>query len=320
LNRKRLFNLLKIVVSVVLIYIILRTVDVKALWEVVRQANLWLLLAALATTMCGVILRGYRWLILVRDQGVDATLRELTALWFVSFLFSNLLPSGIGGDAIKMYELSRSSERGAQAVSSVLVDRFMGLFASQAIALVALAFAWRLLPVQVVIFTVALFGVSMLVAWIVSSRSLWDTLVRWIPPLEKLLSIKMVRALFDSLQSYSRPALVRAFLVGLGFNILLISMNILIGTALGARIPILYYLIFVPITSIVLIAPISFAGLGVREGTYVFLFSLAGMPQAVALSLSLLVYVIGTVSPGLVGGVIYLLRGTRSYQMVEDKV
>jgi hypothetical protein len=37
------------------------------------------------------------------------------------------------------------------------------------------------------------------------------------------------------------------------------------------------------------------------------------MAQEVALSLSLLVYVLGTVSPGLVGGVIYLRRGARSY-------
>lgn len=320
MNRKKLINLLKIVVSVVLIYIILRTVDINALWGVVRHANPWLLVAALVATMAGVVLRGYRWQILVRDQGVDATLGELTALWFVSFLFTNLLPSGIGGDAIKMYELSRSSDRGPQAVSSVLVDRFMGLFALQAIALGALVFAWRMLPLQVVIFTIALFGASLLVAWIVSSRPLWDTLVRWIPPVEKLLSIKVVGALFDSLQSYSRQALLRSFSVGLAFNVLLISMNVLIGTALGAEVPILYYLVFVPITSIVLIAPISFAGLGVREGTYVFLFSLAGMAQEVALSLSLLVYVIGTVSPGLVGGVIYLLRGTRSYQTAEDKV
>ena len=320
MNRKNLMNLLKIVVSVVLIYVILRTVDVKTLWGVVRHANLWYLAAALVVSIAGVILRGYRWQILVRDQGVDASLRELTALWFVSFLFTNILPSGIGGDAIKMYELSRSSERGPQAVSSVLVDRFMGLFALQAISLVAIIFAWRLLPFQLVIFTVALFGASVLVAWIVSSRPLWNALVRWFPPVEKLLSIKVVRALFDSLQSYSRQALVRTFLVGLVFNVLLISMNILIGTALGATVPLLYYPVFVPITSVVLIAPISFAGLGVREGTYVFLFSLAGMAQEVALSLSLLVYVIGTVSPGLIGGVIYLLRGARSYQTAEDKV
>jgi uncharacterized protein (TIRG00374 family) len=313
LNRKRLFDLLKIVVSLVLIVVILRSVDVNKLWEVVSKANPWYLLAVLVVVMAGVALRAYRWQILVHDQGVNASLGELTSLWFVSFLFTNLLPSGIGGDAIKMYELSRSSERGAEAVSSVLVDRFMGLFALQAIGLTALAFSWRLVPSEIVILTVAVFGASLLAAWVVSYRPLWNTLARWVPLFDRLLSIKAVSSLVTSLQSYSGPALLRSFGVGVAFNVLLIAMNVLIGTALGADLRLPYYLIFVPITSLVLILPISFAGLGVREGTYVFLFSQVGMAQEVALSLSLLVYVLGTVSPGLVGGVIYLLRGARSY-------
>jgi len=318
LNRKQLLNVLKIAVSLILIVVILRSVDLATLWKVVRQANLWLLGAALAVSFVGVILRAYRWQILLEDQGVHASMGELSALWFVSFLFTNLLPSGIGGDAIKMYELSRSSERGAQAVSSVLVDRFMGLFALQAIALVALVFSWQLIPGRIVAFTIVIFGVSLLVAWVVSYRRLWDMLERRVPLMDRLLSIKMVRALFDSLQSYSRPALLRAFGVGVAFNVLLIGMNVLIGQALGAgNLPLAYFMVFVPITSVVLLAPISFAGLGVREGTYVFLFTQAGLSQEVALSLSLLVYVLGTVGPGIVGGVIYIARGTRGYRLVE---
>jgi uncharacterized protein (TIRG00374 family) len=320
LNRKRLFDLLKIGISLALIVIILRSVDVNALWKVMRNANPWYLLAVLVVVMAGVVLRAYRWQILLHDQGVNASLRELTSLWFVSFLFTNLLPSGIGGDAIKMYELSRSSERGAEAVSSVLVDRFMGLFALQAIGLVALAFSWRLVPGEIVLLTVAVFGASLLAAWVVSYRRLWNALARWVPLFDRLLSIKAVGSLVASLQGYSSSALLRSFGVGVAFNVLLIAMNVLIGTALGADLRLPYYLIFVPITSLVLILPISFAGLGVREGTYVFLFSQVGIAQEVALSLSLLVYVLGTVSPGLVGGVVYVLRGARSYQEVKQEV
>jgi uncharacterized membrane protein YbhN (UPF0104 family) len=108
--------------------------------------------------------------------------------------------------------------------------------------------------------------------------------------------------------------------VGVLFNVLLIAANVFIGEALGADLPPQYYMIFVPLTSLVLILPISFAGLGVREGTYVFLFSQAGMAQEVALSLSLLVYALGTVSPGLVGGVIYVLRGASSYREAEGEL
>jgi uncharacterized protein (TIRG00374 family) len=319
-NRKRLFDLLKILVSLVLIVVILRSVDVRALWEVVRNADPWHLLAAQLVLMLGVVVRAYRWQILVRDQEVDVSLAELTALYFVGFLFNNLLPSGFGGDAVKMYELSRRSKRGAEAVSSVLVDRFMGLFALQAIGLVALAFGWRLVPSEIVILTVAVFGVSLIAAWVVSYHRLWDFLAQRVPLFNRLLSIKAINSLVSSLQSYSSLALLRSLGVGIVFNVLLIATNVLIGTALGVDLPLPYYMIFVPLTSLVLILPISFAGLGVREGTYVFLFKQAGIAPEVAISMSLLVYVLGTVAPGLVGGVIYVLRGARGYGEAKQEL
>ena len=320
MNRKRLFDLLKIVVSLVLIVVILRSVNVKALWEVVRNANPWCLLAAVIVLILGVVVRAYRWQILVHDQGVQVSLKELTSLYFVGFLFNNLLPSGFGGDAVKMYELSQLSERGAEAISSVLVDRFMGLIALQAIGLVALIFGWQLVPFEIVVLTVTLFGISLMAAWVVSYRPLWDFLAGRVPLFNRLLSINAVRSLVLSLQSYSGSALLRALGVGVVFNGLLITANVLIGIALGVDLPLSYYMIFVPLTSLVLVLPISFAGLGVREGTYVVLFKLAGVPPEVALSMSLLVYVLGTVVPGLVGGVIYLLRGARSYGKVKQEV
>jgi len=319
-NRKRLFDLLKIAVSLVLIVVLLRSVNVEALWEVVRGANPWYLLGAQTVLMLGVVVRAYRWQILVRDQGVDASLRELTSLYFVGFLFNNLLPSGFGGDAVKMYELSDRSHRGAEAVSSVLVDRFIGLIALQAIGLVALIFSWQLVPFEIVVVTVLLFGASLVAAWVVSYRRLWEFLADRVPLFDRFLSIKSVHSLVSSLQSYSRSALLRALGVGLVFNVLLIAANVLIGTALGADVALRFYMIFVPLTSLVLILPISFAGLGVREATYVLLFSQVGMTPEVALSLSLLVYVLGTLMPGLVGGVIYMLRGARGYGEAKQEL
>jgi uncharacterized protein (TIRG00374 family) len=312
-------DLLKVAVSLVLIIILLRSINLNALWEVVRNADPWYLLAAQIVLMLGVVVRAYRWQILVHDQRVDASLRELASLYFVGFLFNNLLPSGFGGDAVKMYELSQRSHQGAEAVSSVLVDRFMGLIALQMIGLVALVFSWQLVPSEIKVLTVLLFGVSLLAAWVVSYRRLWEFLAERVPLFDRLLSIEAVHSLVSSLQSYSGSALLRALGVGLVFNVLLIAANVLIGVSLGVDLPLAYYMIFVPLTSLVLILPISFAGLGVREGTYVVLFRQAGVAPEVALSMSLLVYVLGTVAPGLVGGVIYVLRGARGYREVKQE-
>jgi glycosyltransferase 2 family protein len=313
LNRKQLLNILRIVISIVLIVFILSKVDLQSLWQVVKGADIWLLLAAIAVIFLGVFIRSVRWKILLDALPLKVSLKELTELYFIGFLFNTILPSGIGGDAIRMYELSQKSERGADAVTSVIVDRFLGMFALLALALVALIFSWWMIPQTVVIVSLVIFLGGTIASSILFNRGLLERLLKLFPFMNFITRIKMVNALLTSFQSYSWRAIWRSFGVSTVFNLTLILMNILIGSALGAHISVLYYFVFVPITSMVLLLPISFGGLGVRESAYVILFTQVGLSQEIALSLSLLVYFLGNVVPGLVGGVIYLTRGARDY-------
>jgi uncharacterized membrane protein YbhN (UPF0104 family) len=64
------------------------------------------------------------------------------------------------------------------------------------------------------------------------------------------------------------------------------------------------------VVSLVTLLPISIAGLGVREVTYAGLFSLVGVPQALAVSISLLSFSLSLVVC-LIGGVLYATGGWR---------
>lgn len=286
-------------------------VDLPTFIENVRRANFWWLAVALMMMMMGVVIRAWRWLILLESIGVMVSLRELTTIYFIGFLFNNLLPSGVGGDAMRIFELNQHSKRGSDAVTSVLVDRFLGLSALQAIGALALLFNWQAVPLQVAVFTIAIFLSGMVGGYLLINRRLYLTLQTHLALFRRLTEIKIVGNLFESFQRYPLAALGRSFGVSLLFNLSLIAMNGCIGLALGATASLIQYAIFIPITSIVLLLPISFAGLGVREGTYIQLFQSVGVPKEIALAMSLLVYTIGNICTGLVGGVIYLLRGIK---------
>jgi glycosyltransferase 2 family protein len=311
MTRKQLLNILKIVISLGLLIFIFSTLDLSAFIGAVSRANPGWLLAALAMMMLGVVIRAWRWQILLAAIGVYVSLTELTKIYFMGFLFNNLLPSGLGGDAIRMMELSRHSERGSDAVTSVVVDRFLGLSALQAIALLALLTDWNAVPPGVAYFTVAIFLGGLVVGYLLINRPLYTTLRARLGLFRRLTDIKVVGNLAESFQGYPVPALGRAYLVSFIFNISLIAMNVFIGWGLGAKASLAHYAIFVPITSLVLLLPISFAGLGVREETYRQLFSQVGVPPEIAVAMSLLVYVFGNICTGLIGGVIYLLRSAR---------
>jgi uncharacterized membrane protein YbhN (UPF0104 family) len=108
---------------------------------------------------------------------------------------------------------------------------------------------------------------------------------------------------------YTWPVLLRSLAISLAFNALQIGWNLAIAQGLGLTLPLVSYLVFVPLTAVALLLP-AFGGLGVRELSYVGLFANAGVSQPLALALSLGVYLI-TLGAGLVGGLLYLGTGVR---------
>lgn len=220
---------------------------------------------------------------------------------------------------MRMLELNRHSQRSSDAVTSVVVDRFLGLSALQAIALISLLFDWDAVPVGVAYFTVAIFLGGLVFGYLLINRSLYVTLQNRLSLFRHLTNIRPVGSLFESFQRYPLPALARSYLVSLLFNITLIARTAFIGIGLGAQVTPIQYAVLVPLTSLVLLLPISFAGLGVREETYRQLFTEVGVPAETAVAMSLLVYFFGNICTGLIGGIIYFLRSARGVVSVSER-
>jgi len=94
------------------------------------------------------------------------------------------------------------------------------------------------------------------------------------------------------------------------FNTLLVLLNYLTAYAVGMRLGLAYFFLFVPVLSLTLMLPISIGGLGVREGVAVVLFTQAGVDEAVAVAASLAVFGVSRAT-SLLGGLLYLLQSMR---------
>lgn len=304
-RRDRILNILKVVVSLGLLAVLISRVDVAETAQVVASMSWPLFLAAMFLYLAGVLVRAYRWGVLVWSLGVPVSWWRLVKLYFVGAFFSQILPTGVGGDAVRIYELARDKQQTAAAISSVVVDRFLGLFFLFAMALVALLAGSELVspPVRVVIavvFVVSLVGSFLLLqrTWIES----WGRRLR----LDRLVGrIKIVRDLYTSIHDYSPAALLKASLASVVFNLMLVLAYYLLGLAVGIHLSIWTYFLLVPIISALLLLP-SVGGLGVREGGTVALFVQAGTDQPHAAALALTYYA-GVFLTGLIGAIIYLI-------------
>lgn len=313
-HQKRLRNtLLRLGVTLILLVIIACTVDLGRAWQNIRQSN-WLFWGiAFLLYQVGILVRSFRWQELLRVNQIRVSLRTLVGLYYVGTFFNNFLPTGFGGDVVKMLELAQAGTDSELAVSTVLADRLVGLGILLLMALAAIPFGFKLVPIGIVLALAALVVVFFAGMGLITSRKLMTRISRW-KLIGKLLGHPKIHAFMVSFQNYRSKALTKAILASLAFNILLIVVYILLGLAVGVDISPLYYMLFIPIISTLTVLPISVSGLGVREGSYMFLFSRVGVPSSQALAMSLLFYALNVVT-GLAGGLIYLwqiIRGARA--------
>lgn len=307
LAKRRLIDLAKVAVTAVLLVAVALTVDLRQIGRILAGVHWSALLAALALYQVGLLVRAYRWQALLDGQGAHVPLLRLLGLYYVGTFYSSFLPSGFGGDAVRMLELARDGVRGPTAISTVLADRVLGLLVLVAMALLALPFSAHLVPGVLVAALVALGGGSALGLWLLLNRRLYGAAAR-LPLLGPLLRREKVMALYASFHQYPRQALARAAWASLLFNTGLILVQVCLAWAVGVHIGLGYFMIFVPIISALLVLPVSVSGFGVREGGYLLLFGQAGVAAGEAVAMSLLFYGLN-LATGVLGALIYLMQG-----------
>jgi len=306
--RTRLLNLLKISLSLGLLVLIFTRVGIGEAIVAIRRMDFRAFVVAYLLFLVGILVRAYRWQVLLEAVQLQASLRRLVVLYFVGSFFNTFLPTGVGGDVVRVYELSRDTRRTPESVGTVLVDRMAGLVVLFALAILALPFSGGLITTDLRLAVLLIAGGGILAAWLLFQASWADRILRLLPFGDRFRG--QVTHLYEALHACGMGGMTRALTVSLFFNLLLIAVVAVLALGLGIRVSLWYFMLFVPLISFSLTLPISISGLGVRETTFVLLFGQAGVKQPQALALSLGFYGV-TLATGLVGGALYALEGMR---------
>ena len=107
--RDKLIAVLKVAASVILIAYLLSRVGLANVVEVIRSAstNYLYLLVALAIYFGAITLGSFKWQILLKAQGIEVPLGNLLSFTFEGLFFGNFLPTNVGGDLVRGYDLAR---------------------------------------------------------------------------------------------------------------------------------------------------------------------------------------------------------------------
>lgn len=278
---KSLKFLLRLAVTVVILAVIVRAIDLEQAWQVLAGIRPDLLLLAMLAQFGSTFVAAYRWQLIMHNLDFGQPFAFYWRSYFKAMFFNQGLPTSIGGDALRVLDAAGRGFRKRDALYGVAVDRISGLGALLSLAFISHFVNPELLPKQVyrpIFFLIAaallaLLGISAL------RRLVW---------LDRYPLLALVRALATRFQkAFSRHRL--ALLISSAAVPLLAMLSFLcMGRALGLRYDLMTYFAIVPPALALTVIPISIAGWGVREGALVTLFVLIGADKSTVLMMSLL--------------------------------
>ena len=302
LSRQQLILVARLLVSAFLLWILVTEIGAnwsEAIPDPTAHTFAWLT-GALVLTFVSVVLSAARWGAVLKALGQTPPFRRLFTLYLAGQFMGNVLPSTIGGDALRVSRLSRDTGDSPTVFASVVLERLTGWLVLPVITLLALAVNPGLrelgrasgLASSVAAGTLALLCVVLFLA------------AREGRGIEERLEQNEGWRRFTSAVRYgirrliSEPAATaRILATGFAYQLILISSALMAARALnlpaGAGPTAL--LAFVPAVLTAQVLPISISGLGVREGLFVLFLNPLGVPRSQAIALGLLLYLLNLV-------------------------
>lgn len=273
----------------------------------VRDADLPYLLAGTALMLAASVARAARWRILAEASGVRyGSFLDYLSIYYAGLFLGAAIPQ-IAASFAPVVLMREDGHSWKRSTMSILFDR---LIETAAILLVALVAALYLLPdhrrLSIVVLVVAGGGLAALIAAPFVAMRAPDLVAKYARgPLRKLETAAQMITSPEAREVYagmrSRGALIAAL------SVLVVTLQVLVviflAESLGVRASLVLLAAAAAMVVLVVMLPVSIAGLGSREAVLVLLFTAAGEPSEQAVALGLLLFAVGLVArmPGALG-------------------
>jgi len=286
--------------------------------DTMRGVNAGLLAGALLMILCAHFISILRWRILMRRLMPVPALTRLCGIYWIGLFFNLTLPTTIGGDAVKVYYAGKPSGAYAESFAATFLDRDIGMFAMMIIACGAALF-----------YSVSVPGVPVpLILWGVFILFVLGNIAVFTPRLHRVLSaalrkprltkITAIAAKIDNIAGAFRimgghpAALCQSLGISFANQFMGCTGVWTIALSLDIRIQPFYFLVFVPIITLISMIPVSLNGMGLREYSFMSLFGAIGVDSESCIALGLL-YSLIIILSSLPGGVAYIFfRGDKA--------
>ncbi len=286
--------LLRLIGPVLLAYFLWQSARQGQLDEIIANfgtLNLLPLLLSLALFPVFVVVKAWRWNMLLTELGIEAPPLGFSMVLYTIGLFLGATTPGQSGDFVKAWYLRERGQPLAPALFSILLDRLFDFLIMALLALLGLAAFLDVLPPVLRVATVAFAALIILLTPGLMARRPRDWLMTRALPLLPGRVRAIIARWRDQFAGLSlRPALLaRLLLASVGSATSTMVRIYLLFLAMSLfDVPILAVVASTALIAILQALPISVAGVGVRDAVLVAVLPLYGYTREQALFLSAL--------------------------------
>lgn len=290
-------------------------IDVPTTWDVLVAADPWWFALSVAIMTLTVAPMALRWQLLLAAQRIRASLAWLTRAYLVAYTAGQILPTSIGGDAMRIFETARRHPgRTGDITAIVLLERGLGGAATVLLGAAGFVLAIGRYDVGAYLWLEGAFVFGTLVLlFLFLARSARPLLARTTPLLARLRLEQPLRAFYGGVHHFRGHP--RLLLGVFAFTTAIQAVRILAiwacARAVGIELEPRIFYVMGPLFFLVLLVPFTLNGFAVREAFFVSFLGSVGVAADQAFAAGFLFFLV-TVALSVPGGAILLWEGLRS--------
>jgi len=301
----RYFALLGLILFAYIIY----RVGLSEIYTVILQIDKVYFAVAMLMTFLVVAIKGFKWWLVIKAHNVKYPLLKTIKVWLIGAFVGTLTPAR-AGEFIKIFYINEKTSTG-RALSTVFVDRVIDMFALFVLTFLGMfsLFIW-FGAVYTYIFIAI--GIGVIVLLLLMNKKAMKFVVK--PIINTIIPKGKQHHFKNSFDDFytaisqlkkKKATLAGILILTLGIWVVSISQGYLMIRALGLPVSFTFFLAIAPIVILITVLPISVIGLGTRDASLIFFFSLLGISAASAVGYALLdVLIVWT--QAMIGAVVWL--------------
>ncbi len=283
--KKKIKYILQFLGPAILIYILFQ-IDFESLIKQIGLLKWHFLILVIITMILHIITRSLRWQTVLNSLGINISKIQCINLHWLG-LFVGVITPGRLGELVKVYFLKNKGFDGFRSFFNIVVDRVIDILTLLSFGVLIFLFFLKDIGIYVICFGIIVLFVMILIFLLIGQKSFLN---RFLPKDFKEYN----RFTFNKLIKGIKGLRIKEIFSFLIYFILAWSFHFtaryFVALSLGLDLSFIDVSVASILMAIVVILPISVAGLGTREAVAIYVFSLFGLNKEIALIFSLLVF------------------------------